>query len=171
MVLTYQPRGLAKLHQTPKGFTTNYYHQKIGSTHAEFLEAKRIIANLDHLNWEWVECMTEPNQLQLDSIIATQVRYLGVWALDISKVIEIIDEKTDDLIRFGYVMGSTKYHVLHGEEAFILEYNRQNEETHYHIYSYSKPRGSLMRLGGPLIRRAQRKFVRAAAQYLIDKLP
>lgn len=95
-----------------------------------------------------------------------QNRLLLLWGVDASIVTEIIDEENKLECLFGYVIGTTRYHVLQGEEAFIIRYDKKKKEVSYTIYSYSKPQALLVRLTKPLLHYKQRQFARDAIDFL-----
>jgi uncharacterized protein (UPF0548 family) len=67
----------------------------------------------------------------------------------------VIDEKN----RFGFAYGTLPGHAECGEEIFMVE-RHEDDSVHYVIKAFSRPRLWLARLGYPIARAQQRKFVR-----------
>lgn len=164
--LSYEDIGLAKRQQSPPNYHTNSYSTKIGQGRKVYEHAQQIITDLDHLQFNWISCHTSTDKLGLGTFISIQSRLLGLRGLAISQIIEIIDREDSNTIEYGYVMGTTHYHIVRGEEAFIIKYEKDTGIVTYTIYSYSKTNGLLVTLASPLIRNKQRQFVRSAANYL-----
>jgi uncharacterized protein (UPF0548 family) len=61
--------------------------------------------------------------------------------------------------RFGFAYGTLPGHIERGEERFSIEW-LPDDTVWYDIRAFSRPRHWLVRLGYPLARRLQRRFVR-----------
>ncbi len=62
--------------------------------------------------------------------------------------------------RFGFAYGTLEDHAESGEERFLVEWNRENDEVWYDLLAFSRPNQFLSRTGYPFTRRAQKKFER-----------
>lgn len=75
------------------------------------------------------------------------------------RVVRVIDEPD----RRGFLYGTLPGHPENGEELFVLE--RSPDGVRMVVRAFSRPAGLLLRLGGPVARRAQglaaRRYVRA----------
>jgi uncharacterized protein (UPF0548 family) len=85
-----------------------------------------------------------------------------MWFLNACRVIEVIDE-SDKAERFGFAYGTLPDHVAMGEERFLVEWDRANDDVWYDILAFSRPRHLLARLGAPYLRRVQERFGRDSA--------
>jgi uncharacterized protein (UPF0548 family) len=61
--------------------------------------------------------------------------------------------------RFGFAYGTLLDLAEIGEERFLVEFNPEHQEVWYDIRAFSRP-GTLARLGYPIARGLQRRFVR-----------
>ncbi len=83
------------------------------------------------------------------------MRVFGLWFLSAARIVYVIDEPR----RFGFAYGTLPGHVEAGEERFLIEW-MPDDTVVYTIVAFSQPRYWLARLGRPIARRLQRKFVR-----------
>ena len=104
----------------------------------------------------WVRVVNEAAPVQTKQIIAVEVRTLGFWSMNLSQIREIIDTET----QFGFIYATTKQHVERGEESFLIRLDSVTGEVSYELEAVSRPRHFLARLGFPVTRYFQRKFVR-----------
>jgi uncharacterized protein (UPF0548 family) len=71
----------------------------------------------------------------------------------------VIDEGQAQRTRFGFAYGTLPDHVERGEERFTVEW-RADDSVWYDIYAFSRPKHPLARLGFPITRMLQKRFVR-----------
>ena len=83
----------------------------------------------------------------------------GLWWLNACRIVYVID----DADKFGFAYGTLPGHVESGEERFMIEWNRVDESVWFDILAFSKPNHLLIRLGYPMVRRAQKRFGRESA--------
>ena len=96
------------------------------------------------------------------AVIAMTARVLGLWWPNSCRIVYTVDEPG----RFGYAYGTLPGHVERGEELFLLEQAPDGMVT-YHIRAVSRPRFWLARLGYPLVRFFQRRFVRDSQRAML----
>ena len=71
------------------------------------------------------------------------------------RVVSVVDEPN----RFGFAYGTLPGHAECGEELFLVE-KTEDGAVRYIIKAFSRPRIWMARLGYPIARAQQRKFVR-----------
>ena len=91
--------------------------------------------------------------------MAVQAHTFGFWSLSAARVIYLIDERRTQSARFGFAYGTLPDHVEQGEERFMIEW-REDNSVWYDIYAFSRPRHPLVKLGFPITRMLQKRFVR-----------
>jgi uncharacterized protein (UPF0548 family) len=69
------------------------------------------------------------------------------------RIVYVIDEPD----RFGFGYGTLPGHPECGEESFVVE--RDGDITVFRIMSFSRPAGTVARLGAPVARRIQLRFI------------
>jgi uncharacterized protein (UPF0548 family) len=88
----------------------------------------------------------------LDLVVA--IRALGLWWLNGARVVYVEDEPR----RWAFAYGTLASHVERGEERFAVEWEA-DDTVSYVLSSFSRPRLFAARLGYPLTRALQRRFV------------
>ena len=86
------------------------------------------------------------------------VHALGFWWWNSARIVYTVDE-TGSARRFGFAYGTLPGHVERGEERFTIEMNSDGD-VWYVIRAFSRPRLLAVRIGYPVARLLQRKFVR-----------
>ena len=84
-------------------------------------------------------------------------RVHGLWWLNACRIVYVINERTPAR-RFGFAYGTLPGHVACGEERFTVEWD-EHDVVSYAIMAFSRPRYWMARLGYPLARRLQKRFV------------
>ena len=85
---------------------------------------------------------------------------LGGWLVLPTRILYLVDEKTTDFGRSGFAYGTVKGHWEHGEERFLVEWDRRDDTVWYDLLVYSRPRHRLARLAYPYTRYEQARFRR-----------
>ena len=104
----------------------------------------------------WVEVANHDSPLRVDEIIAVEAHALGLWSVNLSRILYVIDEPK----RFGYGYGTTQLHVERGEERFMIECDPSSGFVYYDLLAVSQPAHWLARLAFPYTRSQQRRFAR-----------
>ena len=81
-----------------------------------------------------------------------------VWAVAPCRIVYVVDEAD----RFGFAYGTLPGHPEQGEEAFIVE-SRADGDVRFSVTAFSRPAGTVAKLGAPITRMIQR---RVTAGYL-----
>jgi uncharacterized protein (UPF0548 family) len=89
--------------------------------------------------------------------LAVHVRVFGIWWLNATRIVYVIDEPR----RFGFAYGTLPGHAERGEERFTVEW-LGDDTVWYDVLAFSRPRHILARLAYPLTRMFQRRFGRAS---------
>jgi len=106
----------------------------------------------------WLELCWPDALIQVGVTVAIMARHYGFWSLNASRIIYVVDDRGAQP-RYGFAYGTLPEHAETGEERFTVELCPQDETVWYDIYAFSRPNG-LARLGSPLARNLQRRFVR-----------
>jgi uncharacterized protein (UPF0548 family) len=85
-----------------------------------------------------------------------------VWWLNACRIVYAVDEM-GPVCRFGFAYGTLPGHAESGEERFLVEWDRADDDVWYDIIAFSRPNHLLARLGYPLTRRTQKRFARDSA--------
>jgi uncharacterized protein (UPF0548 family) len=94
-------------------------------------------------------------------VVAVVARSIGVWWLNACRIVYVIDEQPGQK-RFGFAYGTLPAHAGSGEERFLIEMD-DDETVWYDVLAFSRPQGTLMRLGYPYMRHLQKQFGKQSA--------
>jgi uncharacterized protein (UPF0548 family) len=106
----------------------------------------------------WVRLYWPSTPIKVGADVAILMRHFGFYSLNACRIVYVIDED-GRVKRFGFAYGTLMEHAERGEERFMVEWNRDEDQVWYDILAFSRPREMLARLGHPLSRSLQRKFV------------
>ena len=102
--------------------------------------------------------------LALDQVVAVEVHTLGLWSLNLSRIVQIIDTPT----QFGFAYATTPLHVEQGEERFLLDFDPETESVTYLLEAISRPQNIFAKLGYPVTRAMQHRFARESLKRMRD---
>ncbi|MEI9970215.1 MAG: DUF1990 domain-containing protein [Terracidiphilus sp.] len=140
----------------PGRFARDRSRSSLGFGDEIFGSAKRAFMNWRMFDLGWVRVVNAAAPIECGQIVAVQVRTLGFWTVNLSRILETVDSETE----FGLLYSTTNQHVEQGEETFILRRNPETAEVSYELEAVSRPRHFLARLGFPMARFFQHRFAR-----------
>ena len=152
--LTYTyPEVGASATDTLPDYDNDYNHIVIGQGEEVWQKAKRALRDWQHFPQGWTKIYPIA-PLEKDVVVIVMIRLWGLWWKNSSRIVYTWDEPD----KFGFAYGTLPAHFEAGEEAFWVEKNDAGEVS-YHIRAFSKPRFWMARVGYPIARIYQRKFV------------
>jgi uncharacterized protein (UPF0548 family) len=140
----------------PRGYARDHTRSEIGHGEAAFEAAKSALRSWSHFDLGWVRVANPEARLDPDQLVAVEAHTLGLWSVNISRIVYVIDEST----RFGFAYGTTPLHVESGEERFLVEFYPVSGTVSYELLAISRPVHWLARLGYPYTRSQQHRFAR-----------
>jgi uncharacterized protein (UPF0548 family) len=87
-----------------------------------------------------------------------QAHALGLWWLNACRIVYVLDEQ-GPVQRFGFAYGTLFAHVEQGRSVSASKL-RADGRVYYDLRAFSRPRYWPVRLGKPIARRLQARFVR-----------
>ena len=160
------PRILAPVHGLESSLPISFAHDRtrtcIDSGIRAFNAAKEAFANWKMFDLGWVHVANLDARIIVGEVVVVEACTFGLWSLNISKIVEIIDSPT----RFGFIYSTTESHVEFGEERFLIEIDSSTENVFYDIEAVSRPAHWAARLGLPITRAFQHKFARCSHRRL-----
>ena len=138
----------------------------LGHGEVVFQRAIRAIRNWKMFDFPWSHLRLPNAPIEKGTIVAAVFKHFGFWSVNLSRIVYVIDEKGDQ-DRFGFAYGTLGEHVEQGEERFSVEWNHQDNSVWYDILAFSKPRNILARIGYPISRRLQRRFVQESKESMV----
>lgn len=156
---SYAQVGLTKTSAVPAGFRVDHNRRKIGNGEETYQRAVKDLKAWKQFDLGWVKIVPPDSPLEVGNIVAVQARSFGFWSLNACRVIYRIEDEPGLRGRFGFAYGTLPEHVECGEERFTIEWHK-DDSVWYDIYAFSRPQHPLVKLGYPLARRLQKRFVR-----------
>jgi uncharacterized protein (UPF0548 family) len=161
--LTYPDVGTVE-QGTPAGYLTNSVRIHLGSGELVFEAAVAALRKWQQFDVGWVELCWPTTVPEVGAVVGVLARAWGVWALSVSRIVAVIDERGEQSRRFAVIYGTLPQHVESGEERFLIEWNRSDDSVWYDVQAFFRPHHPLVRWGWPLLQRYPRKFVRESAE-------
>ncbi|HSK01852.1 MAG TPA: DUF1990 domain-containing protein [Kofleriaceae bacterium] len=153
--LTYSAVGATNGGDAPPGFVLDHNRQRLGRGEAVFARAREDVRRWRMFPAPWTAIEPAGAPIAEGEVVAVLIRALGVWWLNAARIVYVIDEPR----RFGFAYGTLPGHVERGEERFLVEW-LPDDEVWYDLRAFSRPRYWAVRLGRPIARALQRRFVR-----------
>jgi len=138
------------------GFAHDRTESRLGEGTDIFDKAKRAFAEWVHFDLGWVRVANPDARIAVGAIVAVEVRSLGLWSLNLSRIVETVDTKE----RFGFVYSTTEMHLEQGEERFLVRFDAASGGVWYELEALSKPWSLLATMGYPVTRAFQHRFAR-----------
>lgn len=163
--LTYDEVGWTARGEAPAGWDHDHNRAHLGDGEAAWRAAREAIRGWRMMPAPWVLLAGaagdpgRPPPVAEGETVALLIRVLGLWWTNASRIVYTIDEPEGPVARYGFAYGTLPAHVERGEEAFVVE-RLEDGSVWYDLRAFSRPRHPLARLGYPLARRFQRRFVR-----------
>lgn len=148
--------------QLPSGYVIDHNRVLLGHGADTYRAAKQAFLTGRMLTLDWLE-PDWPTTIAEDQMVSTLAHVLGIWVLNVCRVVYVIDEDRE-MVRFGFAYGTLPEHAEQGEERFLLEWNRQDDRVWYDILAFSRPHHILSLLGYPYVRSLQKRFGRDSLQ-------
>jgi uncharacterized protein (UPF0548 family) len=137
-------------------FAHDHSRSLIGHGDVAFRTAVEAFERWAMFDLGWVNVANPACVMESGQIIAVAARTLGLWTLNLSRIVEVI--RTETLC--GFLYSTTPMHVEQGEERFLLELDPSGGEVFYEVEAVSRPRHWLAQAGLPISRAFQHRFVR-----------
>jgi uncharacterized protein (UPF0548 family) len=158
---SYEPVG-ATAGDMPDGYLHDVRSAVIGEGDHAFQRGRAALRRWAQFDLPWVRLFRSDIPIRPGEIVAFSSRQLGLWALNVCRIVYVIDEPH----RFGFAYGTLKGHAVAGEERFLLEFDPESSAVRFEIKKYSRLQNPLVRIAGPAARAVQARFSREALEAL-----
>ncbi|MEX2187123.1 MAG: DUF1990 domain-containing protein [Pirellulales bacterium] len=169
--VTYPHVGATQGDAAPVGYRWTRTRIRIGTGHEDFAAACQAIREWRMLPPEIAEVWPAAPRIAVDEIAIVRLTSFGLRALGPCRIVYCVDELDADVARFGFAYGTLPGHIATGEERFLVGHDAQDDAVWYELTAFSRAATWLTRLTVPILRAAQREFVRrsvAAMSAAID---
>ena len=151
--LSYAPVGGTE-GPLPAGWDHDDQARVVGRGDAAWDAAREAVRRWVPFSMPWVRVHDPALPLAEGAHVAFTSHQLGLWTLNVCRVVAVWDGPT----RFGFAYGTLDGHVVAGEERFLAARDPATGEVSFGIRKFSRPNHVLVRLAGPVARRLQRQF-------------
>ncbi len=146
----------------PEGYAHDVQSAILGEGDLVFERARRAMRAGRMFDIPWVELERSYLDFQPGSAVPFVSHQYGMYALNVCRIVYVIDEPGE----FAFAWGTVAGHMVAGEERFGLR-KLENGDVVFEIRKFSRPVHPLIRLATPLALRAQRKFSHDALAAMI----
>jgi uncharacterized protein (UPF0548 family) len=147
----------------PVGYNHDRNFCELGRGKAAFEAARQAISSWKMFPASWTRILPShpPNE---GNDVCLVFHLAGLYWLSAARIIYLVDETEETAVdgvkgRFGFAYGTLPGHVEKGEERFTVAW-LADDRVVYELQAFSQPRYWMARLGKPLARHWQRRFVR-----------
>ncbi|HRI61209.1 MAG TPA: DUF1990 domain-containing protein, partial [Saprospiraceae bacterium] len=159
---TYRQVGQTRTNDRVPGFNNDFNFIELGRGEAVWQAAKAAVRQWKMFPGGWACIFPDDTPIREGEIVAMSAQVLGLWWLNSCRIVYVIDNEQ----QFGFAYGTLPGHAECGEELFMVE-KTADGTVRYVLKAFSKPRFWLARLGYPIARMYQRKFVRDSKQFML----
>ncbi|WZP00589.1 DUF1990 domain-containing protein [Isosphaeraceae bacterium EP7] len=156
----------ATAHDPPDGFVLDHRRTKLGEGETVFRSARAALERWEQFHLGWVEAWPPETPIRPGEVVAVLGHAIGLWWLNSCRIAYVVDE-SGPISKFGFAYGTLPGHIASGEERFLIEWDRSDDSVWYDILAFSRPDQVLIRLGYPVVRRAQKRFGRDSAAAML----
>lgn len=139
------------------GFDNDLNFIELGQGDAVWDVAKEAIRQWQMFPGGWACIWPENTSIQEGEVLAMQAKVMGLWWLNSCRIVYTLDNQ----YKYGFAYGTLPGHAECGEELFMVE-KMPDGMVRYVLKAFSRPRLWIARLGYPITRFYQRKFVHAS---------
>jgi uncharacterized protein (UPF0548 family) len=148
------------------GYNVDHNRIKLGEGKEIYERAVAALRSWQQFALGWVTVVPPGKPLQVGTTVAVLAKVFGFWSLNAARIVYLIDERDSEKMRFGFAYGTLPDHVERGEERFTVE-RCADDSVWYDIYAFSRPKHPLVRLGFPITRMLQKRFVRESLAVML----
>lgn len=165
---SYREVGATRGEPPASGYLVDAYDAVLGHGEACFERACAAINGWKMYPPSWFRIYPDGGASpREDLVFINRIHHLGLWSLNSCRVLYLIHEQ-GPVERRGFAFGTLPGHEEQGEERFRVSWDRASGEVRYDVLAFSRPRGSLARLGAPVARALQRRFARETRMAMIE---
>ncbi len=166
--VTYPRVGATQGNAAPPSYVWTRARVRIGTGQETFAEACEAIRQWRMMPPEIAEVWPAAPKIAVGEIAIVRLCSFGLKALGPCRIVYCVDEQTADAARFGFAYGTLPGHLASGEERFLVGWDACDDAVWYELTAFSRPANWLTRLSLPLLRAAQREFVRRSFSAMRD---
>ena len=160
------------------GYNVDHNRIKLGEGAETYRRAVAALKSWQQFELGWVTIVPPGEPLAVGTTVALRFQVFGLWWLSAARIVNVFDESNERGLaenidggqaltaRFGFAYGTLPDHVERGEERFSVEW-RADDSVWYDIHAFSRPKHPLVRLGYPVARALQKRFVKQSLAVMV----
>lgn len=152
---SYPEVGFTNRSADVPGYDNDFNKVQLGTGNAAFLAACEAIRTWKMFPGGWARIEPVGAAMQKGKTLTMIVHLFGLHWVNACRIVYTLNEER----RFGFAYGTLPGHIEYGEELFSVEW-RKDDTVWYVLKAFSRPRLWVVKLGYPIARRLQRRFVR-----------
>ncbi len=152
---SYPSIGATNRGERVAGFDNDHNRVLLGRGEAVFRAAVAALRSWQMFPRDWVYIAPDGAPIVTGQIVAMIARSFGLFWMSAAQLVYVIDEPR----RAGFAYGTLAAHIECGEERFLIEWG-PDDGVWYDLTAFSRPRRLIIKLGYPVARLLQRRFVR-----------
>lgn len=156
---SYSQVGATRTAAPPVGFNVDHNRRKLGQGEDTYQRAVAALKTWKQFDLGWVRIVPPNSKVEAGNTVAVQAKSFGFWSLNACRIVYLVADDAALKGRFGFAYGTLPDHIECGEERFTIEWC-EDDSVWYDIYAFSRPHHPLVRLGFPLARVMQKRFVK-----------
>lgn len=153
----------------PAGWRVDHLERTIGQGDEAWRRAVGALRAWKQFELGWVAPFDATVPIVEGATFAFVSKQLGVYSINVCRIVYVIDEPSGPLRRFGFAYGTVGDHVVRGEERFLLSCD-EGGQVRFAIDKFSRPANPLVWLAGPVATRLQRRFSEEAVARLAEEV-
>ena len=155
---SYREVGATGSETPPANYNVDHNRIRLGDGENTYQRAVSALRSWKQFDLGWVTIVPPNTPVEATRTVAVLAHTFGFWSLNACRIVYVIEEK-EPVKHFGFAYGTLPDHVECGEERFTIEWH-EDDSVWYDIYAFSRPQHPLVRLGFPIARKLQKRFVR-----------
>jgi len=140
------------------GYKIDQNRALLGYGYSSYEAATKAVRSWKMFNFDWLKLCWPDCPIEVGTTVGILARLCGFWSLNAARIVYLIEEH-GDVERFGFAYGTLPEHAERGEERFLVEFHRSDDSVWYDLFAFSRPQQVLPRIGYPISRFLQKKFV------------
>jgi uncharacterized protein (UPF0548 family) len=156
-----QPFSYAEMGQStdgaPAGYDLDHNRLLLGQGQTAFDAASQALSQWQMFPSPWTKIWPTAARQDVGTPVLMIARVFGLWWVNACRIVYHVDRHHASR-RSGFAYGTLPGHIEQGEERFMVEWDR-DDNVWYDLRAFSRPGYWLLRLGYPIVRRLQRRFV------------
>jgi len=136
---------------SPQGYHVNGLRMQIGTGQADFEAARRALCRWQQFDTGWVQISPPDAPITPGTSVAILANVYGLWSLNACRIIYVVDQEELPVTQFGFAYGTLPDHAEHGEERFLVEWDRRDDSVWYEVFAFFRPKHWYVRAGWPMV--------------------